>query len=183
MGTVANVTASKPKTTGAVFVAPVGTQLPTDATTALAAAFKDLGFIGEDGIRNNNTATTEQKKAWGGDIVLDLQTEKPDKFQFTLLEAINEEVLKFVYGSSNVSGTSLSTGLTVKANSAEAPTVAMVFEIILKGSVAKRICIPNAKVTQIGEIVYSDSDALGYDTTIAAYADGSGNTHYEYIKG
>ena len=38
--TVSNVTAGKPKIGGAVFRAALGSTLPTDATTALDAAFK-----------------------------------------------------------------------------------------------------------------------------------------------
>ena len=37
MSDVKNVTTGKPKIGGAVFCAPVGTALPTDATTALDA--------------------------------------------------------------------------------------------------------------------------------------------------
>ncbi len=34
---------------GSVSVAPVGTDLPADHSTALAAAFVNLGYINEDG--------------------------------------------------------------------------------------------------------------------------------------
>ena len=60
----------------------------------------------------------EQVKAWGGDTVKTIQKEKPDTFKFTLIEALNEEVLKSSYGSDNVSGT-VAAGLTVKASSRE----------------------------------------------------------------
>ena len=43
------VTTAKPKTSGAVYVAPIGTALPTDATSSLAVAYKGLGYISEDG--------------------------------------------------------------------------------------------------------------------------------------
>ena len=43
-----NVTTGKPKTGGAVFRAPLGTALPTDAKTALDEAFKNLGYCSED---------------------------------------------------------------------------------------------------------------------------------------
>ena len=49
------VTAVKPKVTGAVFVAPLNTALPTDAKTELDPAFKNLGFISDEGIKNENT--------------------------------------------------------------------------------------------------------------------------------
>ena len=46
----ANVTAGTPKVGGAFFHAPLGTDLPTDARTPLDAAFKNLGYISEDGL-------------------------------------------------------------------------------------------------------------------------------------
>lgn len=36
---------------GNIYVAPVGTTLPTDSTTALNAAFVSLGYIDEDGVQ------------------------------------------------------------------------------------------------------------------------------------
>ena len=45
MPNVDNVSTGKPKITGAVYRAPLGTALPTDATTALSGAFVDMGYI------------------------------------------------------------------------------------------------------------------------------------------
>lgn len=180
MATVSNVTAGKPKIGGAIFRAPLATALPTDATTALNAAFKQLGYVSEDGLVNNNSADSEDIKAWGGDIVLSLQTEKTDTFQFTLLEVLNTDVLSAVYNSANVTGT-LTTGITVKANSTEAEEAAWAFEMVMREGTVKRIVIPDAKITELGEIAYRDDEAVGYEVTITCYPDATGNTHYEYI--
>lgn len=181
MTNVNNVTSAKPKIGGAIFSAPLGTPLPTDATTDLNAAFKPLGYVSEDGLVNENTASTDNLKAWGGDIVDTVQTEKTDTFTYTLIESLNIDVLKEIYGKDNVSG-DLTTGITIKANSKELEQHAVVVEIILKGKVLKRIVIPNGKVTEVGEISYTDSDMVGYETTLNAFPDSDGNTHYEYIK-
>ena len=72
MTNVNNVSAGKPKIGGAVFVAPIGTELPEDVTTQLNAAFKGLGYCSDDGITNTNSPETEEQKAWGGDTVLNM---------------------------------------------------------------------------------------------------------------
>lgn len=181
MANAKNVTAAKPKVGGAVFRAPLSTPLPKDAKTALNDAFKCLGYISEDGLTNANSPSSENTAAWGGDTVLVQQTEKPDTFAFTLLEALNPEVLKAVYGDDNVTGT-LETGIAVKANSDEQKDCCWVVEMIMKNGVNKRIVIPDAAVTGVGDITYSKG-AVGYNTTLTAVPDESGNTHYEYMVG
>lgn len=175
-----NVTAGKPKITGAIFRAPVGSTLPTDAKTELDTAFKCLGYVSEDGVTNGNSPESEQTKAWGGDVVLSTQTEKPDTFQFKLIEAKNVDVLKMIYGDSHVTG-DLDTGIKVDVTAEDPGPAAYVIDMILKDGDIKRLVIPSASISEMDDIVYNDSEPVGYDVTLTATADDTGCTHHEYI--
>ena len=138
-----NVTAAKPKVGGAIWCAPLGTALPTDAKSDLDPEFKSLGYISKDGLTNSNSPSNENTAAWGGDTVLSLMTERPDTFQCTLIEAMSVEVLKTVYGDDNVTGT-LETGITVKASADDLPFYAYVVEMVLKNNVKSAWSSPAA---------------------------------------
>jgi len=177
----ANVTAGKPKIGGAIFCAPLGTTLPTDTTAQLAEAFMNLGYAGKDGVVNANSPETEKATAWGGDVVMNFQTGRPDTFKFTLLESMNVNVLKVIYGDKNVTGT-LKEGITIQVNAEDGVYHCWVIDMILKGGAAKRIVIPNACITELGEISYVDNKEVGYSITLSALPDEKGQFHYEYIK-
>lgn len=176
-----NVTAGKPKVGGAIYFAPLGSTLPTTATEDLDAAFENVGYISDAGLVNSNSPSSENIKAWGGDIVLTTLTEKPDTFKFTLIEAMSLNALKAIYGASNVEGTDLDTGLEVHANSTQQPDYAWVIDMVFKNNTVKRIVIPDAGVSGVGDVTYADGSAVGYETTISAMPDENGDTHIEYI--
>lgn len=181
MSTVTNVSVGKPKIGGAIFRAPLGTTLPTDAVTALDNAFVEMGYVSEDGVTNSNSPESDTVRAWGGDVVLTLMEGREDTFQFTLIEAKNVEVLKAVFGEENVSGT-LTTGISIQNTNEDLDDCVWVIDMILRDNTVKRVVIPDGKVSEVGDITYSDSDAIGYEITLSAMPDEDGVLHYEYIK-
>ena|SRR5690625_1546687 len=181
MSNAQNVTTAKPKIGGAIYTAPLGTTVPTNAIDELSSEFKSLGYVSEDGLTNENTPESENIDAWGGDTVANVQTSKEDRFTYTLLEVLNVNVLKQVFGDDNVEG-DLETGITIRANNKELSEHVVVIDMILRGNVLKRIVIPSGKVAEIGEVSYVDNEAVGYETTLECIPDEAGNTHYEYIQ-
>lgn len=175
-----NVTNGKPKVGGAIHWAPLGTALPTSVSDDLGEAFVNLGYCSDDGLSNDNGPETDSVKAWGGDTVLTLQTDRPDTFGVTLIEVTNVDVLKVIYGENNVT-VGEHGEITVKATADEMTAGSWVIDVVLKGNRAKRTVIPNGTITELGTISYTDGDAVGYEITITDVPDGSGVYHYEYL--
>lgn len=174
-----NVSFGKPKATGAVFVAPIGTTIPTNATDALDPAFKGLGYVSEDGLVNSVETDTENVNAWGGDLVLVGQTTFMETFMVNLIET-NPEALKVYYGEENVQVNGDS--ITITQSSAQLPNCIVVFELVLTGNRIKRIVVSNAQIVdRSGEITYVDGEPIAYPALFQAYPDTNGNSHVEYI--
>lgn len=177
---VKNVTSAQPDIAGAIYRAPLGTVAPINAYSDLDPAFKNLGYVSDDGLTNSNSPETETKKAWGGATILTSQTGRPDTLKYKLVEALNVEVLKSVYGDNAVTG-ELETGITVDANNKQLPGSCYVVDMVLKDDSLKRIVIPNATLTSLGDVVYKDGEIVGYEVTLTALPDETGSTHKEYI--
>lgn len=176
-----NVQIGKPNIAGGIWKGGMNATLPTSATTAVdEASFACIGYCSEDGVTNSSSISTQDIKAWGGDIVASPLTEKKDTFKFKMIESGNTDVLKLVHGDENVSG-ALATGITVKANAADKTNHKFIIDLQVSNTVLKRITIPAGKITEIGDVVYKDGEAVGYEVTITAFPDTEGNTHYEYI--
>lgn len=177
-----NVTAAKPKAAGAIHRAPVGTKLPITCSETLDTAFKNLGYVSEDGVTNGNSPSGDKVRAWGGTTVMNYMEDKPDTFKMKLIEAFNSEVLKTIYNDKNVT-VETNGDIHVKATAEDMTQYAWVIDMILKGNRAKRIVIPIASITEMEEIVYKDNEPVGYGITLSAEPDASGVYHHEYIQG
>jgi hypothetical protein len=85
--------------TGAVSVAVPGTAAPTDASTALIAAYKDLGAISEDGVTESGSRSTNDIKIWQhGAVARTVITDASLTFQYTMVET-NQRTQVEYYGA------------------------------------------------------------------------------------
>lgn len=175
------VTTAKQGTIGAVWRAPKGTTLPTDATTALGTEFVNLGHVSEDGWTVSDSKESTTIKNMDGTDVFSVQTGVTSTIHVKLIEGLNPEVLKTAHGTENVTGT-LADGISVTVNTDEPEEFVWVFETILRDGVLKRIVVPDGKVTETGDITYKMDEPVAYDFTITSLADASGNIRYEHMK-
>lgn len=182
-----NVTFGKPAIGGAIFraVCGDGVTIPTTVSESLDTEFKCLGYVSEDGVSHTMENTDDGIKAWGNDIVLMPDVDRTDDFKFKLLEVQNEEVLKAVFVDGNVTVAaatqSVPKTISIASNTAVQPDCVWVIDMLMKGGNPKRIVIPKGYIMEVGEIVYKDDEAVGYEVTVRGKADITGNTHYEYM--
>lgn len=177
--TVSNVASGKPLVTGGVWYAPLGSDLPTDASTALGPDFIGLGYVGEDGLTEAAERTTDKIKAWGGDVIKVVQTDFSATFSWSFAEAHNGDALKVVYGEDNV----VSTGTThdISVSSEQLPHASFVFEM-RDGNLRTRIVVPDGQITEVGEITYTDGGIVLYQVTMEAFKDENGKQFYKYLE-
>ena len=177
---VKQIYAAEPLATGAIRVAPLGTAAPTSATSALNASFVDLGYVGADGFVEKNDRKTDNKRAFGGKVVKVLQSEFNATVEVTLLESTNAEVLKAVFGSSNVTVTDATAQhgvqVTVKKNSKRLPHMSWVIDTTDSEMDAfYRNYIPDGKVTSVGDIKIVHTDTIEYNLVIECFEDANGD--------
>lgn len=174
----ANVSAAKPKAGGAIWWAPLGTEVPTDAVTALPDAFQSIGYVSEDGLTEKETRTSKKDKAWGGDTVNYSQTEYEKLYSFTMIET-NGTTMKVRYGTDNVVVGEDGKVSQVKHNAKELPEGIWVVEMIIANRICRKV-MPKTKIQEIGEIAYKDTELVKYPATIGLLPDSNGDYEIDY---
>lgn len=175
----ANVSAGKGVKGGYIYSAPVGTDLPTDITSALASAFKVLGFISEDGITISVEEDSSDIVDMNGDVIDSTYSNRTETIAFTLAE-IKAGTFKTEHGALNVTDTN---GLiTIKHNGDNHDSNSYVFELVLKDGRRWRMVVPNAKLSELGDLTISSSELCQREITLKCAVDSDGNTMYDYIE-
>jgi hypothetical protein len=181
----ANVVAPKPNIGGGAYVAPLATALPTDSTTALVAAYVNVGYIDAKGVIEANGQSLNKVTAWGGDVVKVVRTGLELTYQFVMLETLGTAANQLTYGAPNVTTTAatltLGNATAIKQTGQQLPNQVFVFDMI-DGIASVRIAIPNGLVTSLGNVTYSDTGAAMYDVTVTAFPDSTGVKAYKYLN-
>lgn len=173
------VSLGKFKVGGYAYWAPSGTALPTDSSTTLAAAFKLLGYLSEDGLTNTTDTDTTEIKDANGTTVMKVITSYAESYQFALLEVLRVEAAKMRYNSDAVTGTDKS--MTIKHQMPSDEDFVLVFEIAMSGDVKDRLVIGNCTRAEFGDRQVHAGDAQVYDVTVSANDMGAAVTAIEYI--
>lgn len=174
-----NVSSTKGVRGGYIFVAPVGTTLPTDYSTALPTAYKCLGFISEDGYVETVDSDSEDLVDMNGDLMDSPQTSRVESAQLTLAE-IKAMTLKLMYGDENV--TDKAGVITVKHNGNSNGTWVVVLDLLLKNNRKWRKVVPLFQCSELDDLTLAVGELAARALTAKYLTDGDGNTCYDYIQ-
>lgn len=174
-----NVSSTKGVRGGYIFVAPVGTTLPTDYSTALPTAYKCLGFISEDGYVETVDSDSEDLVDMNGDLMDSPQTSRVESAQLTLAE-IKAMTLKLMYGDENV--TDKAGVITVKHNGNSNGTWVVVLDLLLKNNRKWRKVVPLFQCSELDDLTLAVGELAARALTAKYLTDADGNTCYDYIQ-
>lgn len=183
VNTGVSVAASKPKIGGGMYYAPLGTALPTDETTALAAAYKALGPISEDGVQPARDTNIEKIKEWDGSTLASLLTDESRSFEIVLYGVHDTEVNTYLFGSNAVvTPASASAGkkIAIQDKGGKPLDAVLVFEMV-HGAKKHRVVVPVADATITAENPWVSGGLKAYTLTVEAIKDANGVRVYEYL--
>ena len=152
--------------TGGVNFGPLATVLPVDAAAAIGVGFAEVGYLTEAGVTQSEGESQTKIKAWqGGDTVRIMTTDHALTYKFVMMET-NPASLGLFYGGNYTAG-------KVEIKSGVKPHNAFVIEV-MDGESHVRITIADGQVTERGDIVYVNTDAVAYPVTIECFPDATG---------
>lgn len=152
--------------TGAVSVGALGSTAPTDAATALNAAFKDLGGLHPDGVVRKHPEAGDPTviKFWqNGEQVRVLRQRGEDPMQVTL--TVMETTLVAVEAAFDCTVTQAPAYGSYVIDAGKVPTKkAMVLDIV-DGSNIERQYFEIVTVASVGDVTYNGEDSVNIELT------------------
>ena len=173
------VTVGSALATGAIFVAPDGTALPTDATTSLSASWHCIGYTSDAGLSISESANNDAKRAWEGLAeVISTKTEYQEQISFTPIEC-NAEVAELIWGANAVSVDAYG-NMTIQHHGRTMDPVACVIETVPRTGIVNRRTA-RVQLQDRDTQTLNGSDLDGRQLTFDCLADSNGVTMTEYV--
>lgn len=167
---------------GYMFIAPVGTKVPTDRTTNLDAAFVNVGYVSDDGWKESvDIDTTDSVSDERGDTVIASEASSyTEKITCTLI-SITKDALSLMFGAKNV--TDSKGEITVDHNWGNAGDHwSVVLELVMKNDRHWRKVIPDCNVTSLDDMGLNKDDAAGREVELTYQTDSNGSGCKDYIQ-
>lgn len=164
------------------FFAPLGTAAPTDATTALAAAYLDAGLCTTDGLQIAVDESSTDINAYGlFSPARTLVTSSKQTFQVAFEESNPVSLAVYNRKSLTAIAPDATGAFDFATGAAAVESYAAVFEVT-DGANHLRVVAENVQVTDRDGIQVQAGAAVQYGVTLTAYPGADGNSlHWYYL--
>ena len=171
--------------TGAIKSAPIGTALPdltdiTKAAVALNSAFQGNEFVSEDGLTLSPSMSTNDIKDWSGATVRKLLSSFDGTLAWAMIST-NAEQMKIAFGEKYVetkAATAAHGNQTKAALGAHLPEHRSWVFLMKDGDARMVVVVPDGQVTELNDVTFNSTSAVGWGVTLATYPDEHGNSIY-----
>lgn len=168
--------------TGAVLCAPIGTTVPTSISGTIDPAYKDSGYVDDNGLKITPNRSMKSIKDWSNKVIRNVLDEFDNTLAWAHLET-NAASLANYWGDTNVTVTpaTASTGTQTKTQvtSDDLPHKSWVFKI-KDGPRKVLIVIPDGQVSKNDAIEFKANAAVVWGLELTCYPDSSGVFMYLY---
>jgi hypothetical protein len=145
--------------------------LPTTATDNVRVGATGYLLYAATGTTLPTNATSAITAWQNADVVRTIQTGHTVTFAFEMLET-NSDALELAFGNF--------TSSSVEIDGTVMPNKAFVIHVEDAGNDI-RIVVPNGQVSENGDIIFANADAVKWPVTVNAFPDGNGNKAYIYF--
>lgn len=173
-------TPDQSEATGAVAVAPEGTDMPTTATETLSSTWDNGGYVDENGITITLNRSTTPIRDWSKGVVRNILTEFSGSISVNFLQ-VDQFSTERVFGANNVSvaAATATTGEQVTVSiGAELPPIEAWCFSMKDGEAKIRVCVPRGQIAEVGEMAYKPDAGHVIGGTLQCYNDESGKSIY-----
>lgn len=169
---------------GAGFVSPLGTAAPASPQTQPAAPWEPLGAISDDGLVYGFDEDNQEFTPWGlTSPFRTVITKSIRTFKVTCWETSRLAVQSVMYRIDSGDLAPDIDGVTAFAETASPqPDRRAWWFLVLDGANYRGMYVPQGEVSDRSDVTYKQSEMSGYEITVTAYPDDSGNTVYHSQK-
>lgn len=158
-----------------------GTALPTDASTSLNAAFKDLGLVSEDGLNISTNVNTQEVDAYGlFSPARIITTSEAKTFKITGRETNPVSLALWTRQLlTAVTVTPVTGAASVTEGVSRSVKYSAVFDAVDGNNKIRKVC-PSVELIGKDDESISKAANVAYGMTFTAYPDSSGISVYTY---
>ena len=172
-----NVSVGKGAAGAYAWIAPYGTALPTDNTTAIATTYKVLGFIDENGVTFADSTSPTDYNDMSGNAIATTPGAVTKTASFVPVE-LKKSTLDIIYGAANVEDAEGVIEYTDKGPDQTLWTI--VFDFVLGADRKWRVVVPQCRLKEMADLTINYQTLVGRQNTMAVLYD---STIQGYYKG